>query len=342
MPVKRRVPRRPVASSGGSDGKRRRGRGQQQRADDDSGPSLVFEDPFGDEIDEEDLIIEQLDEEERQLALAEASREDMEVDEAEGAAEGVEEATENEALEDIRRAQELEAMEEAAEEAPRHLWVPGMNLGEGEELVMDPSAYVMYHAVLPEWPALSFDVLRDHLGDRRSRFPHTMYLALGSQAARAQDNEITLLKLAEMHRTQQNEDSDAESDEDDHLDDDPIMDQRSVRHRGGVNRLRSMPQRPHMVATMADTCNVHVYDVSNALRSFDESGLPRQEQKPVYTFNGHRSEGFALDWSPVVEAQFATGDNSNTIHVHVAREGAAWHAMGAMRGEQLSRASTVP
>ena len=41
----------------------------------------------------------------------------------------------------------------------------------------------------------SFDVLRDDLGDDRSKFPHTLYLVAGTQAPRAQDNYTGLLKL---------------------------------------------------------------------------------------------------------------------------------------------------
>jgi ribosome assembly protein RRB1 len=40
---------------------------------------------------------------------------------------------------------------------------------EGEELEYDPSAYVMYHSLRPEWPCLSFDVVRDQLGNNRTR-----------------------------------------------------------------------------------------------------------------------------------------------------------------------------
>jgi hypothetical protein len=38
-----------------------------------------------------------------------------------------------------------------------------------------------------------------------------------------------------------------------------------VAHNGGVNRLRACPQLPHLLATLADTGAVHVWDVQVSL-----------------------------------------------------------------------------
>ena len=55
----------------------------------------------------------------------------------------------------------------------RQTWRPGIDrLPEGEELEYDPSAYVMYHSLKTEWPCLSFDIVKDNLGDNRQRFPY--------------------------------------------------------------------------------------------------------------------------------------------------------------------------
>lgn len=111
---------------------------------------LVFEDPFGDEFEEE--VIEE--------------NNDMDEEDEEA-----EEARLNE--EALKIQQEEDARDEAAaaaKNAPKQVWRPGVDkLEEGETLEYDPSAYVMYHSLRTEWPCLSFDILKDNLGDNRMR-----------------------------------------------------------------------------------------------------------------------------------------------------------------------------
>ena len=46
--------------------------------------------------------------------------------------------------------------------------MPGNEILEGEELVVDNSAYEMLHQMGVEWPCLSFDRITDKLGGQRN------------------------------------------------------------------------------------------------------------------------------------------------------------------------------
>ncbi len=134
---------------------------------------LEFEDPYADEFEEE-----QYDD-----AAIEKEEDDAE-DGDDEAAQGEDEHED----------------EEYGEK--KQVWRPGIDsLAEGEQLEHDPSAYTMYHSMTTEWPCLSFDILRDNLGDARQRFPHTMYMVCGSQADRSSNNKVTILKMGDLHKT---------------------------------------------------------------------------------------------------------------------------------------------
>lgn len=77
----------------------------------------------------------------------------------------------------------------------------------------------------------------------------------------------------------------------------------SIPHSGGVNRIRSMPQMPGVIATMADTRSVHIYDMIASVKTMMSTNTPhmKPKDKPVFTFKGHKDEGFALDWSPATQ-----------------------------------------
>lgn len=69
------------------------------------------------------------------------------------------------------------------------VYLPGKPLDADEVLVCDESAYVMLHQARTGAPCLSFDIVRDQLGESRESFPMSCYIVAGSQAAKAHVNK---------------------------------------------------------------------------------------------------------------------------------------------------------
>ncbi|KAG6333704.1 hypothetical protein ID866_5387 [Astraeus odoratus] len=232
----------------------------------------------------------------------------------------------------------MPAIEESEEASPApKAFIPGTHvLAKDEVLEPDDTVYIMRHSLDVTWSCLSFDVLRDNLGDERQRYPATAYIVAGTQADRANNNELSVYKMSSLHRTQKDgddSDSDEEDNEDD-LDEDPVLESRSVPHNGGVNRVRAQPlplsfplppvSQPYYAATWADTGKVHVWDVRPLIESLDTPGYSMDKArtgKPTFTINSHgRTEGFAMDWASSGGAnpsalRLLTGDIHSKIYL---------------------------
>jgi len=288
--------------------KKKRGRGKRQPGGEDTGgpkrgganvpadngkEEIEFEDPFEDEFEDDTEM----------MAQAQAK-----------AQQGGDETTRG-----------MDDDEDEENLPPAKVWHPGVGEeAESKDLDYDSTAYTAFHRLNVEWPCLTFDVLQDSLGPFRTKFPQTLFLAAGTQAANADQNKVMLLKVGELHRTKHDDDSDASDDDDDALDDDPILEERNFQHPGGVNRLRSMPQSPNILATMSDTGHAHIWDTQHLLKSLDKPSanrMQRHETRPLFTFEGHAQEGFAVDWSPVKAGRLITGDCSKHIYLWDAHEG---------------------
>lgn len=122
------------------------------------------------------------------------------------------------------------------------VYLPGQTLKEGEELVVDKSAYRLLHHAQSGAPCLSFDIIPDDLGTSRESYPLSMYLVAGTQAAKAHVNNLLIMKMSNLHgNRERNEDSESDlSDSEDEDDDEkrPIMNVASIKHQGCVNRVR--------------------------------------------------------------------------------------------------------
>lgn len=82
-------------------------------------------------------------------------------------------------------------------------FIPGRHLlGKDEILQPDDSVYEMRHSMQVKWPSLSFDVLRDNLGDQRQKYPAVSYIVAGTQAPSAKENELSVYKMSALHKTQ--------------------------------------------------------------------------------------------------------------------------------------------
>jgi ribosome assembly protein RRB1 len=239
-------------------------------------------------------------------------------------------------------------------------WNPltGEAIQPGEKLEMDPSAYKMYHALTGEWPSLSFDILRDDLGDHRTRFPHCLTVALGTQADRPENNNLTIMKLSDLSKMnveteddilgeEYNPDKDPEeddSDSDDEIDLDPVVEHYNIKHYGGVNRVRCMPQRSSIVATWSDAGKVNLFDVSPILQRFSlADGKPITTEIPkkaFYSYGKHGTEGWAMDWSTVKEGQLATGDCNGNIHIWQQNEASYSVTPSFMADKSFKRSGT--
>lgn len=192
----------------------------------------------------------------------------------------------------------------------------------------DNSVYLALHSLSYAWPCLSFDVLRDSLGTDRATYPHTSWIVTGTQAGevpgegKAKD-EVVIMRLGNLSKTQHDDDDDSDDgkdDDDDEADDeDATLDFLTIPHVGSVNRVRAAPAPvggavpdPYHVATFSETGKVHIFDVRPYIDTLAGPSRPRQKL-PVHTISNHgRAEGFAVEWGAT---GLLTGDIDRKIYL---------------------------
>jgi len=275
------------------------------------------------------------------------------------------------------------------------VWIPGRDgLEEGETLDYDPTAYDCMSSMSLEWPALSFDIIKDNLGAPRSTFPLSFFMVAGTQAATSRNNYLAVMKVSNLtqgkhglqkkdkankKKTKKNNNNDSDDDTMDMSDDEEDTDSdnddadeeeeeeeeaslhvRKVAHTGSINRIRSMPQSPHIIASWSDTAQVQILDLQALLQEVadepddennDNSGTVagpsssgggggNQNNKinkvPALQVHSHSSEGYALDWSPVVQGQLASGDCRSKIHIWTPSPGGKWQVGAGLKGHTAS------
>ncbi|XP_037532818.1 glutamate-rich WD repeat-containing protein 1 [Nematolebias whitei] len=222
-------------------------------------------------------------------------------------------------------------------EAEKKVYVPGIEpLQPGERLEMDRSAYRMYHECQTGAPCLSFDVLKDGDGDGRQQFPLSMLLCAGTQADTALKNRLLVMRMHNLHETEKDneeekESSDEESDEEEEDEDKkPQLELAMMPHYGGINRVRVTQFGQHALAAVwSEKDQVEIFDLRPQLEAVHSSAAmaafvqQQKEAAALFSFSGHMSEGFAIDWSPKVPGRLVSGDCKKNIHVWEPREGGA-------------------
>nr|CAD7428415.1 unnamed protein product [Timema monikensis] len=169
------------------------------------------------------------------------------------------------------------------------VYTPELPLGPEEELRFDKSAYIMLHSAQTGNPCLSFDIIRDNLGEKREEFPLTAYVVGGTQAAKARSNSVLVVK-ASVHQGA------------------PLVATWSELGRVNVWNI---------------SLQLAAVD-SPLLMSRYKEEQHSTSTTPLFTFSGHQVEGFALDWSSVMPGVLATGDCKRDIHVWNPSEGGTW------------------
>lgn len=83
----------------------------------------------------------------------------------------------------------------------------------------------------------------------------------------------------------------------------------SIDHPSEVNKARYCPQNPDLIATLANSGDILVFDRTK------HSVTANGKVEPQITLKGHADEGFGLCWSPHVEGQLASGSQDQTVRL---------------------------
>ncbi|CAF1221412.1 unnamed protein product, partial [Didymodactylos carnosus] len=191
------------------------------------------------------------------------------------------------------------------------VYLPGDPLNEDEELIRDDNAYELFH----EAQTGNFDIIPDTLGMNRSQYPHTVFIVCGTQAEKTDRNSVMVIKMSNLVKTQKDSEKEEDSDNDDSEDEEedlkPEFESASLKHIGGVNRIRcKLVGDRKLASTWSETGKVHIWDLTRLLHAVNDSSIMasyvrnQESPKPLFTFNGHTTEGVLV-----------TGDCTKNIHV---------------------------
>jgi len=221
--------------------------------------NLHFEDEYDDVFEEEDVVEEE-----------EENSDDYEsIDDDGENQEGM--MQENNA----KRYKQKEKKVKIQEDAP---YVgTGVELGKDECLDFENCTYEMLHRSTTEWPCMSIDFLLSDLPFQNSyalprnlpvvkqfEYPLDVYAVAGSMASVASKNQLYVLKFSNLMKTKYDDDSVISADDDEILDDEPVILHQALQLKAGVNRVRSMGGYP-IVAVTDEHRKVSIFDIRTSL-----------------------------------------------------------------------------
>ncbi|MCP9258791.1 Glutamate-rich WD repeat containing 1 [Dirofilaria immitis] len=225
------------------------------------------------------------------------------------------------------------------------VYIPGVSrpLRKDEDWDFDPEAYRLYHSFETKWPCLSFDVITDDLGDNRTDFPMSCYLIGGTQAEKATNNELIVMKLSDLYPIESDGVSDNEEDfEENARNKEPKFHAATIPHIGIINRVKMTTLGQSKVcAAFNSQGKVTLWNLTQAMEEIAgiegrDRIVKRPKERPLFSFVGHQAEGYALSWSPLkmgdvyahqlVEdpRRLASGDIRHKIHLWTMAEGGQW------------------
>lgn len=248
--------------------------------------------------------------------------------------------------EDADGEDEEEEIESADDEpsSARRTYIPNAgdnDMVEGEELEYDESAYVMYHKAECGFPCLSFDIIQDDLGSGEARanaYPLTVHLVAGTQAPKVHVNKLLVMKMSNLVKIKckkedgEEEESDHEGDGDGDDGQEPQLACAQIPHDGAVNRVRTATLGTKQIAaSWSELGTVYLWDLTKQMQAVSDAEAmsiytkKKEPAKPLFSFGGHNTEGYGLDWSPVAPGFLASGDCKKNIHIWRPHEAFTWH-----------------
>jgi ribosome assembly protein RRB1 len=278
--------------------------------------TLDYEDDFDDEFEDEN----------------------MEEDEWESCDEDYEEVTTDNGTKLLANKKKLEGIEKHNQKDIVPFMGNETQIKQDEYLDFENGAYSMLHRANTEWPCLSCDFLSGQVSTNNSfplhtpniekniDYPMEVYAVAGSQASLPSKNKIYVMRMANLLQTMYDDDPENVGELGEFNDGNPIIVNRSIPIKGGINRIRSM-QGYGVVALWSETRKVKIYNIDgivNELKNVDITKKIERKSRdvnisPIANFSSI-CEGYALEWSPHIPGMLASGNCNGELSLFTAAD----------------------